>query len=82
MLHAAVAAGKGVFVVGSGVVMAVATGGVHPGITAGQLLTGGGGIILGLAILKGASAVGRLTQLVENHESRLSRLERNEDAVR
>lgn len=82
MYHAVVLAGKGLFVVGAGTALAVANGGIHEGVTVGQLLAGGGGVILGLSILKAASEIGRLRQMVYGHEGRITRLENSEDAKR
>lgn len=81
-MHTVLLAGKGLFVVAVGGALAVVNGGVHQGVTTGQLLAGGGGVMLGLAILRGASEVGRLRQMVDNHDTRIARLEGNEDSKR
>jgi hypothetical protein len=81
-MHHLAPVGKAALVLTFGAISAVVEGGVHPGITAGQLLTGGGGIMLAVAILKAASEMGRLRQMVENHEGRLTRIENNEDRSR
>jgi hypothetical protein len=81
-MHHVAVVGKVAIVLVFGAVSAIVSGGVHSGITAGQLLTGGGGIILGLAILKASSEMGRLRQMVDNHEGRLKRIENNEDRAR
>lgn len=77
-----VAVGKSMFVLGAGVAAAVASGGVHPGVTTGQLLAGGGGVMAAIGFLKFASDLGALKQMVLDHDRSIRRLENNEDAKR
>ncbi len=75
-------AAKGAFVLATGFASAVVGGASNTGISAGEMLTGGGGVVLGLAILRAANEVGKLRQMIDNHENRIGRLERNEDTGR
>ena len=48
----------------------------------GEFVVGGGGMSLALAIIYLASKVGSMTQLLDDHGGRISRLEQQADATR
>ena len=49
------------------------------GFSAGQVFAGGGAALLALAVLRMASEVGSIRQMVKSHDGRITRLENKSD---